>query len=518
MGQDNLRLRRVVLTSLRSVANTDGMRVLRMTLIPNRLLRLAVTLSITIFMSACSRHESPSPEHIPLPPAASDVWYGAYIGGQRVGYMRQRTQPADGGGMTIYTENFISMRSLDHPISIRTIESIESTVDFKPIRYFQSLDAGVGQSYRVRGERLNDRLFTVKSTSAGRLLKEKTIDLNDITFPQLADQLIRSETLAVGKSWTFQVLNPVDFLPIRILISVDTLTILNVSGLARPVFQVTARLGSVDVVSYVDTGQIDPYRIEMPGLGLQYRMEDKSAAEKISVNAPADIDLAYFSAVIPSGGTFPAGPAGRPEDSANRVRVRLSQISPADLALHGDFQIVRSESPAGVELELRRPEGSLLGAPPADTRSLAGDSPAWSPEILRLTAQFHRASPADFSRDAIDWMQKHIRQVPTSMVPSAADVLEIKQGDCNEFSALFHALATAAGFPCKIVSGVIYMDGRYFYHSWNELLAGRTWVPVDPIMDEIPASVRHIKLVEGDFSASWKLAGVVRKLQIEILP
>lgn len=456
--------------------------------------------------AACGTPEST----VQAPVGESETWYGAYLGGQKIGYLRKKVSKTPDGGVRLYSENFISAKSLDRPISLRTIETLEASVEFVPERYFQKIDAGAGPPSTVRGKRTGGR-FDIRVESGGRRIKEKSFAIGDLTFPQLADQLVRAEELAVGKSWTFPIINPVDFLPMRITISVDKAVPQFYKGELKNALRVTAKLGAIEFVSYVDTLQPEPFRIEWPSMGLEYILEDKKTAEQISRAEPAELDLAYFAAVVPTGGTLPP-------DAAGRVRVRLQGAAFDDLTLEGDFQRVQQSTKKMRLIEISQPDrNSLDDSPPMATSEV--DTEPVTPEILQLAATFSQPGPLAFSRAAIDWMQANIRQVPTSFVPSAADVLDLRQGDCNEFSALFHALCAAAGFPCKIISGVVYMDGKYFYHSWNEIRAGGRWVPVDPILNEIPASPKHIKLIESNFvSASWRLAGCLRTLKIEILP
>lgn len=463
---------------------------------------------ICVCFSACG---SPAPHPPVSPPGESETWYGAYIGDQRVGYVRRMTGKTADGGVRLYTESFISAKALDRPVSMRSVMTLEATSDWKPVRLFEKIESQSAKPFTVRGERQGDK-FHIEMFVGGARLKERTFGLNELTFPELADNLIRQEDMSVGKEWSFVIPNPADFLPIRMTIRVEKLAEITVRGVPRKVFQVISRLGAVEEISYVDTARPEPYRLEIPAMELVCVLEDKKTAEQISELEPADIDLIYFSAVIPSrGGTVP--------DTANHARVRLHGVSFDGLHLDGDYQKVDRGQPDGLTLDILRPDPSVLNrqpaaAPPGRTPL---DTSALTPAVRRLAEKFRRSSPLEFTREAFQWMQKNIRKEITPMVSNAADVLDLKQGDCTEFAALFHALATAAGFPCKIVSGVMCVDGQYFYHSWNEILAGDEWVPVDPSNGEIPASPKHIKLIEGDLLASWPLLQCLRKLQIDIL-
>jgi len=101
-------------------------------------------------------------------------------------------------------------------------------------------------------------------------------------------------------------------------------------------------------------------------------------------------------------------------------------------------------------------------------------------------------------------------------VPSALEVLQTKAGDCNEHSVLTVALLRAAGVPARTVVGVLYFEGRFYYHAWVEAYWGR-WMAIDSLMYQIPADATHIRLVAGGLESQVELVKVIGRLQVEIL-
>ncbi|MEW6143920.1 MAG: transglutaminase-like domain-containing protein [Thermodesulfobacteriota bacterium] len=115
-----------------------------------------------------------------------------------------------------------------------------------------------------------------------------------------------------------------------------------------------------------------------------------------------------------------------------------------------------------------------------------------------------------------EWVFTNLKKTGSAGIPNARDVLRTGSGDCNEHSALFAALARAAGIPTKTVSGTIYLDGRFYYHAWNEVYVGE-WVAVDPTFGQVPADATHIKLVEGDLNETSVIMNAVGKINLKIL-
>jgi transglutaminase-like putative cysteine protease len=95
-------------------------------------------------------------------------------------------------------------------------------------------------------------------------------------------------------------------------------------------------------------------------------------------------------------------------------------------------------------------------------------------------------------------------------------VLETRKGDCNEHGTLFTALARAAGIPTKLVLGLVFLDGKFYYHAWNEAFVGK-WIAIDPTFGQFPADASHIKFVEGNLNKSAEILRLVGKIELDVV-
>ncbi|MGH7701357.1 MAG: transglutaminase-like domain-containing protein, partial [Gemmatimonadales bacterium] len=114
------------------------------------------------------------------------------------------------------------------------------------------------------------------------------------------------------------------------------------------------------------------------------------------------------------------------------------------------------------------------------------------------------------------WVHDEMRREPTVSVPNAVQVFETRRGDCNEHTVLFVALARAAGIPARPVAGLLYLDGRFYYHAWPEIYLGG-WVAVDPTLGEFPADAGRVRLVVGGLARHVDLLRLVGRLELEVL-
>jgi hypothetical protein len=80
-------------------------------------------------------------------------------------------------------------------------------------------------------------------------------------------------------------------------------------------------------------------------------------------------------------------------------------------------------------------------------------------------------------------------------MPTIHDLIERKQGDCKSYALLFTTLARASGVPSREVSGLLYCgdDAKAFGgHAWNEVILNGVWVPVDASLNETEINATHI--------------------------
>ena len=104
----------------------------------------------------------------------------------------------------------------------------------------------------------------------------------------------------------------------------------------------------------------------------------------------------------------------------------------------------------------------------------------------------------------------------TFSVPNAVQVLETLQGDCNEHTVLYVAMARALGLPARTAVGLVYVNGAFFYHAWPEVWLDE-WVAVDPTFGQYPADASHIRFVTGGLAQQVEIIRLIGNLDIEVL-
>jgi hypothetical protein len=114
------------------------------------------------------------------------------------------------------------------------------------------------------------------------------------------------------------------------------------------------------------------------------------------------------------------------------------------------------------------------------------------------------------------WVHDSLKKQITFGIPSAIQVLQTRSGDCNEHTQLFVALARAVGLPARIAAGLAFVDGKFFYHAWPEVLLD-DWVAVDPTFGQFPADAAHLRFVIGGVARQTELVRLMGNLKIDVL-
>jgi transglutaminase-like putative cysteine protease len=119
------------------------------------------------------------------------------------------------------------------------------------------------------------------------------------------------------------------------------------------------------------------------------------------------------------------------------------------------------------------------------------------------------------AKKLVAWVHQNIQKRPVLSVPNALETLRNRVGDCNEHAVLLAALARASGIPAEIEAGLVYQNGRFYYHAWNVLYLGR-WITADAVMGQFPADVTHLRFVRGT-EQQIDLLQIIGKVKLEIL-
>ena len=192
------------------------------------------------------------------------------------------------------------------------------------------------------------------------------------------------------------------------------------------------------------------------------------------------------------------------------------QLDGGRQTLSGDTLTVRREDWDALEPGFSLPYKLMDFRETLESESLIqSDDPRIQDEARRAVGRWLRdpTRAAGILTRRVDGM---LTKSVTFSVPSALQVLESRQGDCNEHTVLYVAMARALGLPARTAVGLVYLDGSFFYHAWPEVWLGE-WVAVDPTFGQYPADASHIRFVVGGLAQQVEIIRLIGRLNIEVL-
>ncbi len=386
-------------------------------------------------------------------------------------------------------------------------------------------EAGLRRDFRLRSilfEMISGRFrFAAEGTVAGDVLhlalsiggreRASRIPLPDDPFilAGLMDA-IRGDNMADGDTRTYSVFNPASM-------SMDSVELehlgretIEVSGKTYDAVKLAVRFSGMEQFAWIDeTGDV----LRESGI-LGIRMDRTSRADALfGLPVESSDDLTRVVAV----------PSNRRLDRPGAIRrlaVRITgvELDPEDVgggrqSLSGDVLTIRKESLDQPDLD-GDAGGDDLAMFLAPSPFIQSDHPKIRERAAMIVGDSDGA--LEKARKLIDWTYDAIEKRPVLSMPDAISTLENRMGDCNEHAMLLAALARAAGVPARVASGLVYQDGRFYYHAWNLLYVGE-WVAADAAFGQFPADATHIRFALGEVGEQMDMMGMIGKIGVEVV-
>jgi hypothetical protein len=372
-----------------------------------------------------------------------------------------------------------------------------------------SLDGGGSASHiEIAGGTLLDAAVPLRLAAAGALEagRETTVSVFDpstlstrsVTVRITAtDTLILPDSVGLGADGRF------------VATGMDTI----------PVWRLEQEFGGLRIATWVDEDGMT-VRAESP-LGFTIERTAYELAQQSWNDARANPTLAEGYGVLIESTAVASNVAIDDIATLVQLRVRLLGVELAGFDLDGDRQSLRADTltitrtpvPVSAGYTLPWQSGGNAAAELAATPLIQSDDA----RIRRAAQEATRGStdPAVAATRLNTWVHAYLRKAITPSIPSALQVLEAKQGDCNEHTVLYVALARSLGLPARTAVGLVHIRGRFYYHAWPEVWLNGNWIAMDPTLGQVPADAGHIRFLVGGLARQVELLRLVGRLGIE---
>ena len=442
---------------------------------------------------------------------SSAAWKGIYYRGEKIGFSVGQVVPAE-DGFELQEDGRLQMTLLGASTAarLRTVARVDRSFGLRSFSF--TLDPGTG-AIEVRGRVDGRRLALTTRSAAGS--RTEVRDLGEP--PALSLNLSRrlaAGGLVPGARHVFSMFDPATLANAPLTVEVIGRDVVRAMRRPIPAFKLRMTFGALVSTSWVtETGEV--VREESP-MGLVVVKESPDTATALAVPGQVMSDLLEAAAVVPE-------PARRIEnpDAVQLLRVRLTGFDAAGEDVQGAGQTVRDDVFEVVDARSLKP----TAPDPAAARYLAPE-PFIESDAPELVAEARRVlAGIPGSRARAERLVRHVNAMlekkPTVSLPSAREVFRTRVGDCNEHTALYVALARAAGLPARMAVGLVHLHGAFYYHAWPEVYVdeGRQglWLPVDPTLNQFPADATHIRLARGGLDRQAALLGAIGRARMRVL-
>jgi len=428
---------------------------------------------------------------------------GIYFQNERIGFVKNRLTESGSDEFTLYQDAFLYLNILNesHPVDMRIRASLSRDMLLKDFSFHFT-----SPFYKMDAEGKVDGHDVHFSFTTG---KETVTDVIHLQKPPFLSTNRRSYLLEQG-------LQPGDKLKI-------------------PYFDPISLAGKDTVMEYKGRKKI---LVKNRIYNLHHFVEIFSG---IKINSWLDDGGKVIKEESPAGFVFIAEPEFKATDIKVTGREILSSVSiplkggSLDLSGHNRMRYhltLPAETTFDLDKDRQSFDGDILtvnleSLPDSAAVACAGyteelDSTPYiqtkNKRITELAQKETGKAASDLERVKIlsAWVFNNLEKRPVLGIPDALTTLSTKMGDCNEHAALFAALARNVGIPTRVVAGVTFFEGAFYYHAWNEVCLDSSWYSLDTTKNQFPADLSHLKFVEGETSAQVKIAALIGKLQIEI--
>jgi hypothetical protein len=463
-------------------------------------------------------------------------FYSLTMGGRAVG---QATSALDTVPDGFVLEDYLA---LELPALGQTGTAVARTrVDLDPslqMRDFAfSLDSEVGR-FEANGTVRGDTLLDVEIVSQG---SRQTVSYRLAEAPVFAAivpiRIAMAGDLEVGSRVRVPVFDPstLSTRPVEVhVLEHDTLVVPDsavVDPAGRwqpasfdsvPAWRIAEVFGGVSIESWVDEdGRV--LRSESPlGFAMEkteFELSSQAVAEARGAAFSTDEDVILATAIQSNVDLDDATAYDELRFVLSGVDLEGFDLEGGRQSLRGDTLVVRKEDWRAIETDFRLPY------PRMDLREELEPEPliqSADPRIVAMAEQltsrpiYGPRDPRRVAQELSVGVHRMLEKSITFSVPSAVQVLETLQGDCNEHTVLYVALARALGLPARTAVGLVYLDGSFFYHAWPEVWLGE-WVAVDPTFGQFPADAAHIRFVVGGLAQQVELVRLIGRLDIDVV-
>ena len=446
-------------------------------------------------------------ESVQATQTARDSWMIILQADRKIGYAHRVFAPnADGHAFKETVRMRINTMGIIQDIRFRTAGQLNPDYTLASLTF--EVSSGPFK-FSVEGTAKGNRL-TLKTQSIGPT-RETVIELPE--KPYLLSGILgalQSNELIAGDKFIYYIFDPATMGQIPVEVTILKKEPLAIMGQTLDSTKVSLNFRGMTQFAWIDAAGDVLKEEGLLGIRLE-KATPQSALGGIAIQSSRDLTRA---ASVPV-----EIPIEDPEQ-LKRLTIAFAGIRGSGLALEGGRQQLTGNL---LTILKETPVVTSSSADPIPENTKAYVSPTAfvqsdHPQIVKLAQKIVRKNdPPHIKADKlVQWVFTNIEKRPVLSLPDAISTLENRVGDCNEHAVLLAALARAVGIPAKIEAGLVYLQGRFYYHAWNLLYVGE-WITADSLFGQMPADVTHIRFTSGSQPDQIELMNIIGKIRLRII-
>jgi hypothetical protein len=436
--------------------------------------------------------------------AQQESYLGVYFRDERIGYVRNRFSP--GGGSSVLLDQqarlYLNILGEIHPVNMDMVAHLDSGFLLRDFQFsLQSPFYVMEASGEVSGNIVQFSLSTGKETVHDR------IQLRDAPFLATNQKgYLLKKHFGKGEKIRIPFFDPVSLSAKETVLEYRGVEKILIKGRVNQLHHFVEIFSGLKINSWLDEeGQV--IKEESPS-GFVFLREPKFKATDIK-SSPREM-LSSVS-VVPTG-VFPA-------DLGTRTEMNYRLDLPGETEVF-DLAGGRQQFDGEV-VTVNREAGQAAETDCAASGHLASTLyiQAGNPRIVALSKKLTGNASGGLQKAKIlaRWVYDNLEKRPVLGIPDALATLDSRKGDCNEHAALFAALARSINIPTRLAAGVMFHEGAFYYHAWDEVCLEGRWISLDTTRNQWPADLTHIRFVTGEVDKQIKISNLIGNLRIEVL-
>jgi hypothetical protein len=455
-----------------------------------------------------------------------------FIEGKKSGHaVRSRTMS---DGKVITTEEVVmTMKRVDFPVTVNTIETCIETTDGRPLG-FEAVQKLSMMTTKITGKINKDGTINTTISAMG------SDQHNTIPWPPAAVMaeglrlLLIKNGLKEGTSFPVKLFLPSTLQATNSTINIGPKQDFDLLGRIVDLRKVTTELNMPDgskitTVSFIDEN-LRTLKSITPVMGMQIEMISCTEAYALSSNEPMELIHQMF---------LKSPVSLKDLESVQSIKYTLNPQSGTEnlqIPANDNQQVIRENGKIIVTVSpVNTPEGAVFPYKGQDKAILDATKPTRflqsdRQEIINLArhAVGKTRDAAEAAKKIEAFVAGYIENRNFSVgYASAAEVAKSRQGDCSEFAVLTAAMCRAVGIPAEVVMGIAYvenftggMEECFGGHAWNQIYIKDKWIGLDAAFKSTGRKgfgPGHIALASGNGNPEelFNIAATLGRFEIE---